>query len=86
MLRFFTDENGKNVVFVDSLSFLADRSLRISWCQRHKLNRSCKKACRQADIIHVPDAGVAFDVERYYFIPRSKIFIARPDGSVIPFI
>lgn len=85
MVETFINGQGQNVAVVDSLSFLADSSLKISWLQRHRLNSQYRKACRMADVIVTPDKTVAFDVERYYFIPKERIYISQEDGKYIPF-
>lgn len=66
-------KTGKTIVEINDLSFLADRNHRYNWLQRHFYNRRYKRACKKADKILALDNDIAFDINRYYFIPKYKI-------------
>ncbi len=70
-------ETGKRIVEINDLSFLMDRNRRYNWFQRHFQNRRCKRACKKADEILALDNDLAFDLMRYYFIPKYKIKVKR---------
>lgn len=69
--------SGKRIVEVRDLSFLRERQHRYGWIRRHYHSFRYKRACRRADVIVVPDDQTAFDVSRYYFIPKSKIRVVK---------
>lgn len=72
--KYVDPDTNMKVSEVKTLSFLRNRQSN-NWIRLHLLNRRFKKACRWADCIIVPDEQTAFDVRRYYFIPKSKIVI-----------
>ena len=59
---------------VDSLAFLYER-YGYSWLKRHIMNRRHKRALKRADVITAPDAEVAYEIEKYYFIPKETVHI-----------
>lgn len=81
MKKYRDKKSGMRVVEVQDLSFLSDRNHRYGWIRRHYFNLRHKRACRKADIIITPDDQTAFDVSRYYFIPKSRITIRHSQES-----
>ena len=77
MKKYIDMSTGQNVVEVDSLSYLSDRDHHYNWFQRHYHHHRLRIALKKADIVIVNDSQTAFDVVRYYFIPKEKIVI-RP--------
>lgn len=73
-MKKYRNEDGKKVVEVDSLAFLYQR-YGYSWLKRHILNRRHKRALKRADIITAPDTEVAYEIEKYYFIPKESVRI-----------
>ncbi len=75
-MKKYKNSEGKRVVEVDSLAFLYQR-YGYSWLRRHILNRRHKRALKHSDIIEAPDAEVAYEIEKYYFIPKERVKIRR---------
>ena len=69
-------DKGQRTVEVDDLSFISDRSHKLGWLRLHLTHFRIKFALRRADIVIVPDESVAWDVSRYYFFPKDRIYIA----------
>lgn len=73
-MKKYRDNEGRRVVEVDSLAFLYER-YGYSWLKRHVLNRRHKRALRRADVVTAPDAEVAYEIEKYYFIPKETVTV-----------
>lgn len=73
-MKKYKDNEGRRVVEVDSLAFLYER-YGYSWLKRHIMNRRHKRALKRADVITAPDAEVAYEIEKYYFIPKETVHI-----------
>lgn len=75
-IRKYKDKKtGKRIVEVNDLSFLMERNHRYNWLQRHYYHRRFKRAFKKADELVALDKDLAFDLMRYYFIPKYKITI-----------
>ena len=72
-MKKYRENNGKQVVEIDDLSFLKEHDHRYNWFQRHWRHHRIRLAVRKADIVIVPDQETAIDAARYYFIPKEKI-------------
>lgn len=68
-------ENGKNVVEIEDLSFISDRGHKLGWFGLHFTHFRIKYALSRADSVVVPTEDVAWDVFRYYFFPKERIFV-----------
>lgn len=77
-MKKYRDNDGRRVVEVGDLSYLADRNHGYSWFQLHKMHHTTGWAVRKADIVIVPNETVAKDVVKYYLIPKD-IVIIDPD-------
>ena len=75
-------ENGKRVVEINDLSFISNRNHKLGWLGLHFAHFRIKFALSRADKVIVPDVSVAWDVFRYYFFPKERIFIA---GTAAPY-
>lgn len=73
-MKKYKDNEGRRVVEVDSLAFLYER-YGYSWLKRHIMNRRHKRALKRADVITAPDAEVAYEIEKYYFIPKESVTV-----------
>lgn len=73
-MKKYRNNEGRRVVEVDSLAFLYER-YGYSWLKRHVLNRRYKRALKRADIVTAPDAEVACEIEKYYFIPKETVTV-----------
>ena len=73
-MKKYRDNEGRRVVEVDSLAFLYER-YGYSWLKRHVLNRWHKRALKRADIVAASDAEVAYEIEKYYFIPKETVTV-----------
>lgn len=69
-------ENGIRVVEIDDLSFISNRSHKLGWLGLHWRHFRIKIALRRTDKVIVPSEQVAYDVSRYYFFPKDRIFIS----------
>lgn len=74
-------QNGKRVVEIDDLTFISNRNHRLGWLGLHFTHFRIKFALCRADMVIVPDETVAWDVFRYYFFPKDRIFIAGADRA-----
>ena len=72
--KYRNKKTGQRVIELEDLSFLFDRN-RFNWLSRHFYNYRCKKACRKADKILVPNEQLAYEVTKYYFVPKYKIYL-----------
>lgn len=68
------------MVEVNDLSFIKDRDHRYGWVKRHYRHFRLRRALRKAKSIVAADPDVAFDISRYYFIPKERITV-RSDKS-----
>lgn len=68
-------ENGIRVVEIDDRSFISDRSHKLGWLGLHWRHFRIKIALSRADKVIVSSEQVAYDVSRYYFFPKDRIFI-----------
>ena len=68
-------QNGKRVVEIDDLSFISNRNHKLGWLGLHLTDFRIKFALRRADKVIVPNETVAWDVFRYYFFPKDRIFL-----------
>jgi hypothetical protein len=75
MRRYTDSETGETVVEVTDLSFLKNPSHPFGWFRRHFLHHWLKWALRHSDRIVAADEETAFDIHRFYFIPRERIRI-----------
>lgn len=73
MRRYRDSVTGKMVVEVSDLDFLKNPSHPYTWLRRHFLHHWLKWALRHSDRIVVSDEPTAFDMHRFYFIPRERI-------------
>ena len=73
-MKEYRDHEGRRVLQIESLAFLYQRE-GYGWIQRHWLNIRHKRAIRRADIIMVPDPQTAYELEKYYFVPRETIVV-----------
>lgn len=73
-------ENGIRVVEIDDLSFISNRSHELGWLGLHWRHFRIKFALSRADKVIVPSEQVAYDVSRYYFFPKDRIYIS--DGPI----
>lgn len=74
-MKKYTDKEGRKVVEVSDLSYLTDRDHPYNWFQRHYHHHRLRIALKKADLVIVPDDKTAFDVSRFYFIPKDRIII-----------
>ena len=74
-MRIYIDKKGRRVIEVNDLSYLKERDHRYNWFQRHWRHHRIRISIKKADIVVVPDPETAFDVGRFYFIPKEKIVI-----------
>lgn len=63
----------KRVVEVNDLSFLRDRNHRYGWFKRHYRHHKLRRSLKKAEMIIARNPEVAFDIVRYYFIPKDRI-------------
>ena len=75
MRRYTDSETGETVVEVTDLNFLKNPSHPFGWFRRHFLHHWLKWALRHSDRIVAADEETAFDIHRFYFIPRERIRI-----------
>ena len=75
-MKKYRDNEGRRVVEVDSLAFLYER-YGYSWLKRHVLNRRHKRALKRSDFVTAPDAEVAYEIEKYYFIPKEMVIVRK---------
>ena len=68
-------QNGKRVVEIDDLSFISSRNHKLGWLGLHLTHFRIKLALSRADKVFVPNENVAWDVFRYYFFPKDRIFL-----------
>lgn len=73
-MKEYRNHEGRRVLQIESLAFLYQRE-GYNWLQRHWLNIKHKRAIRRADIIKVPDPQTAYELEKYYFVPRETIVV-----------
>lgn len=73
-MKEYRDDIGRRVLQIESLAFLYQRD-GYNWLQRHWLNIRHKIAIRRAEIIMVPDPQTAYELEKYYFVPRETIVV-----------
>ena len=69
-------DKGLRVVEIDDLSFISDRGHKLGWLGLHFTHFRIKLALRKADKVIVPTKDVAWDVSRYYFFPKERIYIS----------
>ena len=74
-MRSYKDK-GKRIVELDDLSFISDRSHKLGWLRLHLMHFRIKFALSRADKVIVPSEQVAYDVSRYYFFPKYRIYIS----------
>lgn len=72
-MHLYTDDSGKKVLVVEDLSFLGDRDHPYGWLKRHFLHFRMHIALRRADSVVAADDSVAYDLSRYYFVPKERI-------------
>ena len=72
--KYRNKQTGQRVIEVEDLSFLFDRN-RFNWISRHFYNYRHKKACKKADKVIVPNEQLAYELTKYYFVPKYKIFL-----------
>lgn len=65
----------KRVVEVNDLSFLRDRNHRYGWFKRHYRHHKLRRCLKKAERIIARNPEVAFDIVRYYFIPKDRIIL-----------
>ena len=65
------------MVEVNDLSFIKDRDHRYGWVKRHYRHFRLRRALRKAKSIVAADPDVAFDISRYYFIPKDRITVRQ---------
>ena len=73
-MKEYRDDIGRRVLHIESLAFLYQRE-DYNWLQRHWLSIRHKIAICRADIIMVPDPQTAYELEKYYFVPRETIVV-----------
>ncbi|MBR5862104.1 MAG: hypothetical protein IKZ08_02120 [Bacteroidales bacterium] len=76
-MKKYTDKDGLKVVEVGDISYLSDRNHPYNWFQRHFHHHRLRIALKTADKVIVSDAKTAFDVVRFYFVPKDRITV-RP--------
>lgn len=76
-MKIYTDKDGRRIVEVEDLSFLADREHPYNWFQRHFHHHRLRIALKKADCIIAASPKVATDLVRYYFVPKDKITVTR---------
>ncbi len=76
--RYADPEAGKTVLEITDLQFLKDPAHRYNWFQRHFRHHWLKWALRHSDVIAAADEATAFDIHRFYFVPKERIEV-RPD-------
>ena len=69
-------QNGKRVVEINDLTFISNRNHRLGWLGLHLTHFRIKFALSRADKVIVPSEQVAYDVSRYYFFPKDRIYIS----------
>ena len=74
-MRMYVDESGKKVLEVEALSFLGDRDHQYGWFKRHLLHFRMHIALRRTDRVVAADDKVAYDLVRYYFVPKDLISV-----------
>ena len=75
-MKAYRDEHtGKFVVEVGDISYLKERNHKYNWFQVHWNHHRLRYYLKKADVIIVKDAETAFDVFRYYFIPKDRITV-----------
>ena len=73
-MKEYREDIGRRVLHIESIAFLYQRE-GYNWLQRHWLNIRHKIAICRADIIMVPDPQTAYELEKYYFVPRETIVV-----------
>jgi hypothetical protein len=66
-------KSGKRYVEVTDLSFLSDRE-RFNWLSRHYYHWRHKRAFKKADKVIVRNENLAYEVVKYYFVPKYKVY------------
>lgn len=72
--KYRNKQTGQRVIEVEDLSFLFDRN-HFNWISRHFYNYKCKRACKKADKVLVPNDQLAYELTKYYFVPKYKIYL-----------
>lgn len=74
-MKKYTDNEGRNVIEVDDLTFIGDRDYPYNWFQRHFHHHRLRLSLKKADLVVAADTRVAVDLVRYYFVPKERIVI-----------
>ena len=65
------------MVEVNDLSFIKDRNHHYGWVKRHYRHFRLRRALRKAKSIVAANPDIAFDISRYYFIPKERITVRQ---------
>lgn len=63
----------KRHIEVNDLSFLSDRNHRYGWIRRHFKHHLLRRALKKNKAIIASNPAVAYDLRRFYFIPKERI-------------
>lgn len=74
-MRLYSDESGRKVLEVEDLTFLGYRDHSYGWLKRHLMHFRMHLALRKADRVVAASESVAYDLVRYYFVPKDKITV-----------
>lgn len=75
MKKYRDPKTGKIIAEIYDLSFLRDKDHPYGWLKRHMLHFRIKIMIHNTDKIYVPDATMAIDLVRYYFVSKEKISV-----------
>ena len=73
MRKYIDSQTGEKIVEISDISFLENRNHPYNWLQRHYYHFRLKIWLRNVDWVLVSDDRTAFNVSRYYFVPKDKI-------------
>ena len=76
MRKYIDSQTGEKIVEISDISFLENRNHPYNWLQRHYYHFRLKIWLRNVDRVLVSDDRTAFNVSRYYFVPKEKISVS----------
>ena len=76
MRKYIDSQTGEKIVEISDISFLENRNHSYNWLQRHYYHFRLKIWLRNVDKVLVSDDRTAFNVSRYYFVPKEMISVS----------
>lgn len=70
----------KRHIEVNDLSFLSDRDHRYGWFRRHYKHHRLRRALKKQRQIIASNPQVAYDLRRFYFLPKERITLRQNQG------